>query len=101
MRRRELAVGVIVAGRMPYVALTFDDGPGAYTGALLGKLRRAHARATFFVVGDRLRDWPHLAPAEQQLGDVGDHTWDHARLLSLPRRAARWEMAAPRRAITE
>ncbi|HTA34209.1 MAG TPA: polysaccharide deacetylase family protein, partial [Solirubrobacteraceae bacterium] len=30
------------------IALTFDDGPGPYTPAVLGVLERLHLRATFF-----------------------------------------------------
>src|SRR4051794_22590327 len=41
-------------GRSNAVALTFDDGPGPYTHALLSVLREAGARATFFLVGNRL-----------------------------------------------
>ncbi|HUR06750.1 MAG TPA: polysaccharide deacetylase family protein, partial [Nonomuraea sp.] len=34
------------------VALTFDDGPGPYTGKLLDLLRARNVRATFFVLGE-------------------------------------------------
>ena len=37
------------------IALTFDDGPGPSTGALLDVLARHGARATFFVTGQSLR----------------------------------------------
>lgn len=37
------------------IALTFDDGPGPSTGALLDVLARRGARATFFVTGQSLR----------------------------------------------
>jgi peptidoglycan-N-acetylglucosamine deacetylase len=69
-----------------YVALTFDDGPGAYTPRVLRLLRRARARATFFVVGSRVAARPGLVRAESLLGAVGNHTWTHPRLLSLTRR---------------
>src|SRR3954447_375782 len=52
------------AGRANVVALTFDDGPGPFTEQLLELLRRANAHATFFVVGNRLRDWPEAPHAE-------------------------------------
>jgi peptidoglycan-N-acetylglucosamine deacetylase len=69
-----------------YVALTFDDGPGRYTPRVLRLLRRAHARATFFVIGSRAVGRPDLVRAESQLGAVGNHTWTHPRLVSLARR---------------
>ncbi len=67
------------------VALTFDDGPGPYTARLLAELRAAGAHATFFLVGNRLQYWPHLARPESRLGAVGNHTWSHPRLVGLPR----------------
>jgi peptidoglycan-N-acetylglucosamine deacetylase len=85
-------------GRLPDVALTFDDGPSPYTLPLLRLLRRSHASATFFVVGDRLADWPEAAPLEARLGAVGDHTWSHPRLPQLRYDAAAWEITAGRRA---
>jgi peptidoglycan/xylan/chitin deacetylase (PgdA/CDA1 family) len=46
----------------PEVALTFDDAPHPLTTPLLlAALRRADARASFFVVGDGLRLYPELA----------------------------------------
>jgi peptidoglycan/xylan/chitin deacetylase (PgdA/CDA1 family) len=69
-----------------YVALTFDDGPSAYTPRVLRLLRRARARATFFVVGSRAAARPDLVRAESLLGAVGNHTWTHPRLVSLTRR---------------
>ncbi|MEV4258756.1 polysaccharide deacetylase family protein, partial [Spirillospora sp. NPDC049652] len=42
------------------VALTFDDGPGPDTSRLLDELRRANARATFFVVGSNVSARPEL-----------------------------------------
>jgi peptidoglycan/xylan/chitin deacetylase (PgdA/CDA1 family) len=83
------------------IALTFDDGPGPYTGRILGLLRRYHAAATFFVVGNRIRYWPQLPAWEAALGAVGDHTWSHADLRLLSRAAARAEIDRARTAIEE
>src|SRR6185437_15649151 len=45
------------------VALTFDDGPwGTQTMRILAILRRFHARATFFTVGEERR--PGVEPAQ-------------------------------------
>ena len=59
------------------VALTFDDGPGPYTEAILAELRAAGAHATFFLVGNRLQYWPRAAGEETRIGAVGNHTWSH------------------------
>src|SRR5687767_4050988 len=46
-------------GRM--IALTFDDGPGPITPALLAELRRLKAPATFFPIGSDAAANPDLA----------------------------------------
>jgi len=81
------------------VALTFDDGPGPYTAKVLTILRRFHAQATFFLVGNRIRYWPRLPAAEAALGAVGDHTWSHADLTRLRRHAAALEIDRAEAAI--
>jgi peptidoglycan/xylan/chitin deacetylase (PgdA/CDA1 family) len=81
------------------VALTFDDGPGPYTAQVLAILRRFHAQATFFLVGNRIRFWPRLPAAEAAIGAVGDHTWSHADLTRMPRHAATREIERPLVAI--
>ena len=83
------------------LALTFDDGPGPYTAKVLALLRRFHAQATFFLVGNRIRFWPRLPIAEAGLGAVGDHTWSHADITRLPRGAARAEIERGRIAIAK
>ncbi|HVU77722.1 MAG TPA: polysaccharide deacetylase family protein [Gaiellaceae bacterium] len=59
------------------VALTFDDGPGPYTGRILSELHAAHAHATFFLVGNRLQYWPEAPREEERVGSLGNHTWSH------------------------
>ncbi|NUR75589.1 MAG: polysaccharide deacetylase family protein [Thermoleophilia bacterium] len=71
-------------GHANVVALTFDDGPGPFTEQLLELLRHAGAHATFFVVGSRLQDWPDAPHAESQVGVIGNHTWSHAHLTTMP-----------------
>jgi peptidoglycan/xylan/chitin deacetylase (PgdA/CDA1 family) len=65
------------------VALTFDDGPGPWTLQLTAALRRVHATATFFVVGNRIPYWPEGARADARVGVLGNHTWSHAHLRKL------------------
>ena len=71
-------------GRM--VALTFDDGPGPITPALLAELRRLRAPATFFQVAGSARANPGLARTEAEKPFAfGSHTASHARLTRLGR----------------
>ena len=86
-------------GRGRYVALTFDDGPSRYTPRVLALLGRAGAHATFFVVGDRVRYWRGLVRAELERNAVGNHTWSHARLPGLSRRATYAEIARTQSAV--
>jgi peptidoglycan/xylan/chitin deacetylase (PgdA/CDA1 family) len=81
------------------VALTFDDGPGPYTHRILASLARAHARATFFVVGSRVASYAQLTRAEVRAGAVGNHSWSHPHLEGLGRRAVYGELARTQAAI--
>jgi peptidoglycan/xylan/chitin deacetylase (PgdA/CDA1 family) len=66
------------------VALTFDDGPGASTAAILSILQSFHVPATFFNIGVQEAQWPDDVRAEAALGLlIGDHTWDHPDLVTL------------------
>ena len=64
----------------PIVALTFDDGPGRGTAAILDLLKQYDARATFFVIGLCLEEPAQVEKLRQaaELGCViGSHTYDH------------------------
>lgn len=68
------------------VALTFDDGPGPYTPAVLDALELAHAPATFFVVTQMLRYFkPTLVRAVRAGFVIGDHTASHPLLAHMSR----------------
>jgi membrane peptidoglycan carboxypeptidase len=43
-----------------YLALTFDDGPSAYTGEVLDLLKKHHVTAVFCVVGENVEDHPAM-----------------------------------------
>lgn len=80
-------------------ALTFDDGPSPYTTQIVRVLRRAHARATFFDIGSRIAFWPAAARASTTVGEIGNHTWTHAHLLSLTPTDTRHELVWTQRTI--
>ncbi|SPL95029.1 Peptidoglycan N-acetylglucosamine deacetylase [[Actinomadura] parvosata subsp. kistnae] len=67
--------------RVKCLALTFDDGPGKYTPALLKTLAKAGAKATFFLVGKRVEERPEVARQIAARGHaIGNHTYSHASL---------------------
>lgn len=61
------------------IALTFDDGPDPNdTPAILDLLREYEAKATFFVVGKRVEQYPHLVVRETLEGhEIANHTYNH------------------------
>lgn len=62
----------------PYFALTFDDGPGASTGEILAVLDKYGAKATFFMLGSSVAQYPDLAKKIVQGGHLaGSHTYSH------------------------
>ena len=73
------------AGRLPIayvmtvITLTFDNGPEPdVTPRVLDTLRRQGIRATFFVVGEKLRERRHLAErAHADCHWIGNHTYTH------------------------
>ena len=85
-------------GRRGLVALTFDDGPGPHTRALLRELRRSGARATFFLVGGAIGERPAWPRRQRERGAIGTHTMTHADLTALGPEAARAEIADGRTA---
>jgi peptidoglycan/xylan/chitin deacetylase (PgdA/CDA1 family) len=71
-------------GKGKTVALTFDDGPGRTTAAVLRVLARYRVPATFFNLGVNVAARPGLARKEVKAGyAMGNHTWDHANLVLL------------------
>ena len=70
--------GNIDPGR-PMVALTYDDGPTrTVTPRILELLRENDARATFFMVGNRVTAHRDLVAQMVDLGcEVANHTYDH------------------------
>lgn len=73
-----------LGGSAKTVALTFDDGPGRSTQAIIDILESFHVRATFFNIGEEIEDRPWLVREEAQDGFlVGNHTLTHPDLTLL------------------
>lgn len=60
------------------LALTFDDGPSEYTPGFLDVLRRKHAHATFFEIGQEMAGRQSTMRRILREGDeIGNHTMHH------------------------
>lgn len=60
------------------VALTFDDGPAAYTGAILDCLKKEQVPATFFVIGKNIAGREALLQRIKAEGhSLGNHSFHH------------------------
>ncbi|MDP2941316.1 MAG: polysaccharide deacetylase family protein [Candidatus Omnitrophota bacterium] len=68
-----------IGGTEKLVALTFDDGPSAeWTPKILDALARANIKATFFMIGEHIEQYPEVARRVAGEGhDIGNHTYDH------------------------
>ena len=63
----------------PMVALTYDDGPlTSVTNSIVSTLKKNGARATFFVVGNRVNTYKNSLKNAVNAGcEIGNHTYDH------------------------
>jgi peptidoglycan/xylan/chitin deacetylase (PgdA/CDA1 family) len=83
------------------VALTFDDGPSSlYVNQILADLNRHGVRGTFFVIGADAKADPAalrgLISADQE---IGNHTYDHRRLVFVSTKTVANEVEAADRVI--
>jgi len=79
----------------PYVALTFDDGPHKTNTALvLDVLEQYDAKATFFVLGNRINSTtsPLLKRMLNLNCEIGNHSFDHPILSNLTPDLIRYQM---------
>jgi peptidoglycan-N-acetylglucosamine deacetylase len=65
------------------VALTFDDGPSPdWTPKILDALKEKNIKATFFMLGKHVEQYPAVARRVTEEGhEIGNHTYDHHVLL--------------------
>ena len=87
--------------KIPAVALTFDDGPHPYfTPRVLDILSTYDARATFFMIGKRARQYPHLVKKVAKAGhSIGNHSWDHQPFIGLNSKERKGQIHACKKAL--
>ncbi len=67
-----------------FVALTFDDGPGSYTERLLDAMKARGVKATFFVQGRNVTNFPTVLKRIAAEGhEIGNHSDTHPQLTTL------------------
>jgi peptidoglycan-N-acetylglucosamine deacetylase len=64
------------------VALTFDDGPTEYADDILGVLQEKDVKATFYIIGDNVEQFPEAAQKIVAAGhELGNHSYTHQRMV--------------------
>ena len=92
-----------VATEERIVALTFDDGPHPrYTHAILDLLKEYDAKATFFMIGKNVELYGDVARRVVAEGhEIGNHTYAHPTLATLPSGALEREILEAEALIEE
>ena len=78
----------------PYIAMTFDDGPSAaLTPKLLDLLAARHIKATFFVIGENVAEYPEIvARAAREGHEIASHSWSHPNLGKMSQEGVRSQL---------
>ena len=73
-----LTPGTVSAGESKQLALTFDDGPSVHTEKLLDYMRDKGIHATFFLVANRIPNYPQTVCRQADEGhELGYHSYAH------------------------
>ncbi len=85
------------------IAITFDDGPHAtHTDRILTELGKRNVKATFYVIGNRVKRHADLVERIVREGhEIGNHTWTHPKLTDAISRDVLGEQIRTQQAITE
>lgn len=89
--------------RKPMIALTYDDGPYAPVGnKIMDVLEQFNGRATFFMVGDRVRSYSTEVKRMVSNGhEVANHTYNHKYLNKLDAASIRSQVEQCNQVIQE
>ena len=83
------------------VALTFDDGPNEpFTGRILDILKAYQAKATFFLVGENVLQFPEAVRREVADGmEIGNHSYNHGTLIAESNSSLLWQITQTQETI--
>lgn len=89
-----LPVHAEAAGGPKLAAVTFDDGPGPYTGQLLDELEKRGVQVTFFMQGQNASRYPDIVRRAYEGGhQIASHTYSHPQLTKLSDKDVLGELA--------
>ena len=76
------------------VAITFDDGPNPlYTEKLLDGLKERNVKATFFLIGKEVKEYPDIVKRMYEEGHlIGNHTYEHVNLCEVDAKQVKWQV---------
>ncbi|MFD2370403.1 polysaccharide deacetylase family protein [Brevibacillus sp. GCM10020057] len=85
------------------IALTFDDGPDpAYTAQIAALLKEYNAKATFFMVGSRVKQFPEVArQLAEEHHELANHTFSHPDIRRISDERLQAEMEKTQETIYE
>ena len=89
--------------KLKCIALTYDDGPFPdEAGALVKTLRRYKVKATFFMLGQNVENYPDTVKDIAATGsELANHSWSHTSLPTLGNSGMRRELKRTNDAIAE
>jgi peptidoglycan/xylan/chitin deacetylase (PgdA/CDA1 family) len=84
-----------------WVALTFDDGPHPeFTPKILAELRKRNLKATFFVLGNKVKRYPWILQQAAKDGhELGNHSYSHRKLYQMSSDQILYEIRETQRQI--
>ena len=86
----------------PMLALTFDDGPSDVTDRILKVLMDNDARATFYVIGNKLEQYADVLKRTAASGnEIACHTWSHVKLINVSAAKMRTQITSTNDLIKE
>lgn len=90
----------VIDENKPMIAITFDDGPSANTERVLDIFKKNGAKATFFVLGNRIEGNEDIMKRMTDEGhNIGSHSWDHSDLSKLSKKDVKNQIVSTKKAI--
>ncbi len=82
------------------IAITFDDGPSLYTEELLDGLLKRNVKASFFLIGNKVEEFPDIVKREKEEGHlIGNHTYSHVDISKVSEDMAKEELGKTNQAL--